>query len=490
MPIDLSRPAREVTTDAASPYRPVFDRLQGNILKKHGRNTEYHVFLRFTGPAVQVRSWLRDRLAARLLSASDQFDQTARRHVQPGQDGGAVTLCFLSAEGYRYLGFDPRTLESKIFRRGMKNEEDDAIDDLLSKGNKDPKPARWEAGYQQVIHAMVQLGDDDETRLLNSLSLLRTELVGLADILVAEEGRALRRTVRDGQTLKTPEPIEHFGYFDGISQPLFTAADLDDYYEKGQGTRPDAEWNPAASLDLVLVPDPFGGDASCFGSFLVYRKLHQDVGKWEEQVSELAAAVGLGGDLAGAMAVGRFKDGTPVAEFSQPRQKYRNDFMFKPLDPDGLRCPAHAHIRKVNPRGTTPHTSLAAEKKRRIARRAIPYGRPMPNISDAQHTDSDPHADRGLLFMCFQANIARQFAFIQRTWCDNPNFPGNVLNLPTGSDTGDDPLIGQDRQESQRWPRKWGDETRGKQRFNFDAAITLKGGEYLFAPSLPFFQRL
>ncbi len=72
----------------------------------------------------------------------------------------------------------------------------------------------------------------------------------------------------------------------------------------------------------------------------------------------------------------------------------------------------------------------------------------------------------------------------------NPDFPDNVLNLPTGSDTGDDPLIGQDRRESQRWPRKWGDESHGRQRFNFEAAVTLRGGEYLFAPSKPFFDRL
>lgn len=203
-----------------------------------------------------------------------------------------------------------------------------------------------------------------------------------------------------------------------------------------------------------------------------------------------SAAVGVDPNLAGAMAVGRFKDGTPVANAQSPKGDYNNDFVFKSHDPDGLKCPVHAHVRKVNPRGTTPQTSLQKERRRRIARRGIPYGRPLPDICDAEQTDPDPGADRGLLFMCFQANVEKQFEFIQRTWVDNPNFPDNVLNLPTGTDTGDDPLIGQDKNEEQRWPRKWGDAGAGKKAFNFESAVTLKGGEYFFAPSKPFLSSL
>ena len=135
-------------------------------------------------------------------------------------------------------------------------------------------------------------------------------------------------------------------------------------------------------------------------------------------------------------------------------------------------------------------TSEAKERKRRIARRGIPYGKPMPEICDAVDTDADRAGDRGLLFLCFQANVEDQFEFIQRTWVDNPNFPDNVFNLPFEDDTGDDPLIGQDQNEKQRWPKKWGDKDAGRTKFNFEAAVTLKGGEYLFAPSLPFLKGL
>jgi hypothetical protein len=89
--------------------------------------------------------------------------------------------------------------------------------------------------------------------------------------------------------------------------------------------------------------------------------------------------------------------------------------------------------------------------------------------------------------MCFQQNVEDQFEFIQRTWIDNKNFPAGILFQ---RDTGDDPLIGQDRDEAQRWPKRWGDKEAGKKTFNFESAVTLKGGEYFFAPSLPFLRSL
>ena len=171
-----------------------------------------------------------------------------------------------------------------------------------------------------------------------------------------------------------------------------------------------------------------------------------------------------------------------MVESNVPGANYTNDFMFDDLDDDGFQCPRHGHIRKVNPRGTTPLTSLEKERRRRIARRGIPYGKPVPGISDAEQTDPSTTAPRGLLFICYQANIEKQFEFIQRTWVDNPQFPVGFL----AKDTGDDPLIGQDRDEAQRWPKTWGDSSAGRKSFNFEAAVTLKGGEYMFAPSLPF----
>jgi Dyp-type peroxidase family len=494
MAVDLTKPAQDVDL-LSDAYKPLMERLQANILKSHGRDESRHVFLRFTGPAASVRAWIRDKIAPRVLSARLQHEQ-ARDKV----DGGLVVLFYLSAEGYRYLGLDADKLKSRVFRKGMKHQGSNLIKELFDTDNKDPKPEKWEPGFQKTVHAMVALGDDqkqDQTRLLNEVSLLKAQVAGFAEVLLIDAGRALRRIARDGTPLASPEPIEHFGYFDGISQPLFGKDDLQRYYDEGKGTKGDGNWDPGASLDLVLEKDPFAADADAFGSYLVYRKLHQNYGEFQAREEECGDKVGLDGELAGAMAVGRFEDGTPVAVFEQEGNQYTNDFVFKSpvpgksVDPNGFKCPAHAHIRKVNPRGTTPSTSLEDERRRRIVRRGIPYGKPFPGLCGPDvPSDPDPAADRGLLFMCFQANVEKQFEFIQRTWVDNPNFPTNVFNLPTGKDTGDDPLIGQNRNEPQRWPKTWGDEAAGRERFNFESAVTLKGGEYLFAPSLPVLKSL
>jgi deferrochelatase/peroxidase EfeB len=147
------------------------------------------------------------------------------------------------------------------------------------------------------------------------------------------------------------------------------------------------------------------------------------------------------------MVVGRFKDGTPVlkANTPSPGPEVENDFNFEE-DQEGFRCPVHSHIRKVNPRGTTPLTSLESERRRRIVRRGIPYGKPIPGVADPADTDPNPEAPRGLLFMCFQQNIEEQFEFIQRTWVDNEHFSTGIPTLGIfQKDTGDDPLIGQDQ---------------------------------------------
>jgi deferrochelatase/peroxidase EfeB len=479
--VNLSMAAADVSLDSVE-YRGLTANLQGNILQSHGRDVAYHIFLSFTGPPARVREWLRSEIAPRLYTAADQLEQSRAHREDANFDGGLVLTFFLSAQGYRYLNLDPERLTSRRFRKGMKNRSD-GLSEITGTDNKDPKPSQWEEGFQKDIHALVALADDEpnETGILNALSLLKVQLVGLADIVTIEIGRTLRRKART--PAGDPEPIEHFGYFDGVSQPLFTSEQLQKYYAKQIGTNPARGWDPSASLDLVLVPDPFTDAPEAFGSYLVYRKLAQDYGAFRQRTRACAAAVGIDEALAGAYAVGRFEDGTPVVDSPQPLANFTNDFMFEDEDEEGDRCPRHAHIRKVNPRGTTPLTSLEKERRRRIVRRGIPYGKPVPAInSDAAQTDPDPSAARGLLFMCFQANIEKQFEFIQRTWVDNPNFPVSLLN-PFKKDTGDDPLIGQDKDEGQRWPKKWDDHSSGRRTFNFEAAVTLKGGEYLFAPS-------
>jgi hypothetical protein len=70
----------------------------------------------------------------------------------------------------------------------------------------------------------------------------------------------------------------------------------------------------------------------------------------------------------------------------------------------------------------------AMTTRHRLMRRGVPYGPHLP--PDA----GDDGVDRGLVFVCFAADIERQFEFLQRRWLND----GDVLGL--GNDP--DPVLG------------------------------------------------
>lgn len=103
--------------------------------------------------------------------------------------------------------------------------------------------------------------------------------------------------------------IEHFGFRDGISQPLFFKSEL----EKIGST--DC-WDPSAPLGLVLVEeeDLCGNGQSYYGSYCVYRKLEQNVSGFDRAVQELTQQLGLTDEeQAAALVMGRYRDGKPLS---------------------------------------------------------------------------------------------------------------------------------------------------------------------------------
>ena len=80
MAVLLNQPATDVDIDSVA-YRPLLQNLQGNILRPHGRNATRHIFIRFTAPAAQVRTWIRERIAPRELTAAAQYDQAKQRSL-------------------------------------------------------------------------------------------------------------------------------------------------------------------------------------------------------------------------------------------------------------------------------------------------------------------------------------------------------------------------------------------------------------------------
>jgi deferrochelatase/peroxidase EfeB len=93
-----------------------------------------------------------------------------------------------------------------------------------------------------------------------------------------------------------------------------------------------------------------------------------------------------------------------------------NDFLFGVEDPQANRCPFGAHIRRANPRDSLMPGSMeqvSISNRHRMLRVGRLY-KPQEG------------RDPGLMFMCLNGDIERQFEFIQQTWLVSPSFHGLV----------------------------------------------------------------
>src|SRR2546422_4507155 len=388
MAIDL----RETNIDPSRPeYRKMLGNLQSNILKPHGRKESDHLVVRFSAPPEAICAWIREFPRREVTSARKQLDETGTYHDH-GTRGGLVAGFSLSANGYHALGLPPEDFgrAGQSFRNGMKLR---AL--ALIARNRDPPSAEWEAPYQGDIHALVSLSHDSAEELAAKTREVSQGLAQVAEILTIERGTVLRNARGD--------PIEHFGYVDSRSQPLFLQADLDAEKEAGVDA-----WDPSAPLGLVLVDDPFTSEEDAFGSFLVFRKLQQDVVNFNAGVKDLATRLAADEALAGALVVGRFKDGTLVTLRPWDGLGPVNNFEYRAHDGVGNRCPFHAHIRKANQRGANPFLNSEEERSHRIVRRGVPYG-VRPTTSSSVSAGATANGEVGLLFQAFQGDIARQF---------------------------------------------------------------------------------
>jgi hypothetical protein len=87
-----------------SKYAQMLANLQGNILKSHGRDFTVHIFLRFTGKPVAAKKWIAD-FTNRFVTSAFRQTQETREYKLNRISGRAFGNIYLSAEGYRKLGF-------------------------------------------------------------------------------------------------------------------------------------------------------------------------------------------------------------------------------------------------------------------------------------------------------------------------------------------------------------------------------------------------
>ena len=292
------------------------------------------------------------------------------------------------------------------------------------------------------------------------------------------------RVVTEQRAERLPDRKEHFGYADGVGEPVLQGVGGSVFGEGHVGTFHHWHGLPIGELfhghiDADGYPAP--GPAAPFdrdGTFKVWRKLHEDVATFRTWTTEQAARLGMDEQLLRAKLVGRWPDASPLAltpDRPEPALGLDPDrvnaFDYSD-DPEGLRCPLGAHIRRTNPRcGLASDDALTA--RQRIVRRGMTYGPPL-----AEGVPDDG-ADRGIFFVAYMADIERQYEFIQANWCND----GDAIHV--GHDR--DPFVGSAPGDHHKFTIP-GDVPK----FVHPLAelVTTRGGEYLWVPSIDGLRRL
>jgi Dyp-type peroxidase family len=342
-------------------------------------------------------------------------------------------------------------------------------------------PDRWDDVWRQnPLHAWLGVYAQSAPELEDKCGEIRAlaEATDGAEMIGSQEAAAL---VIDGKISRK----EHFGYTDGFGNPDYQGVDRDT--QPGQGKlAPDGKsWVPLATGELLLGYADEAGELPAApvphllarnGTFMVYRKLHQNVAAFRTYMREKGELYPGGEKQLKAKFVGRWPDGTPL-ELSPNHEdpvvvadKNKNVNFTYANDLDGARCPFGAHIRRANPRDAFGFSGRLVNR-RRIARRGMTYGAYAP--------DSEPvdDADRGVIFMALNASIFRQFEFVQQQWIEygNDARQGNDKDALLGNHEGAGKFMIQGTEDVANSPFLCG---------RLPNFVELRGGDYFFIPSI------
>jgi Dyp-type peroxidase family len=366
------------------------------------------------------------------------------------------------------------------FRQGMYARARRYLGDL---GENDP--GRWDAPLRQEAHALFTVyGDSVNTRNQS------------ADALAVELATAGFTVLHDQRADMLEGNREHFGFTDGFSQPALPGIAQTRRSRRGEGVQHsrlrrlwDGEWRDVRAGEIVLgrrdedgVVPGRGEPLLLNGTFMVWRKLEQHVDAFREWLTAHAGDDPEAQVALRAQILGRWPDGVSLvrspasdtayaaqhADADAPHAPEINDFTYA-TDPDGLRCPLGAHVRRANPRDALGFYTERT-RRNRIIRRGMPY--------------VDPDGSRGLIFVCFNASITRQFEQIQGQWL----MAGDSFGLGSERDfltAGLDPGQTSERMTIQ------GDRSQPPRFLTRDRQfVTVRGGHYLFAPGMAALRRI
>jgi Dyp-type peroxidase family len=403
--------------------------IQGIILKGYSNLPAADFLLLGIKDPKAVKNWLKNNISEITTGIEKPMERAMNL---------AITM-----DGLKQLGLDATTLNSfpMEMEDGMlTRHKQDYLGDY---GNSDPANWEWGGKKTEPIHILLMLYGANETIMNAYYSKQKKQL---------EENGFY--AIKKLDTTVLPLRKEHFGFQDGIAQPTIKGLGRSDNPENtvaagefilGYKNEYDQYpmgpvMNPAIDKENILSPSPVQPalkDLGKNGSYIVFRQYQQDVVKFWRYMDESTRLENEKCNehemikMASKM-VGRWPSGSPVTLCPEKDNSTKSDtdsFGYRHSDSEGLKCPFASHIRRTNPRDAqdmSAKSSVGIANKHRILRRGRSYGTPVASTMDPEDILKVSHAEgeRGLHFICFNADIGRQFEFIQNAWVNNPKFEG------------------------------------------------------------------
>jgi Dyp-type peroxidase family len=479
---------------------------------------DFKAFIRdFTPNVTRAREGLDDRQQHRAVES---------RRKPRGQTKPLVGMAF-TYRGLRKTTLGAASLGSDAFRQGLAARSAYLGDPVGLKDEGNPK--NWKVGGPgNELDALIIIAGDTRPQV----DKRATELARII------QKAGLKISYREKGDVRPDHPgHEHFGFDDGISQPGIRGRASEDpnsfitprhiakaeepihalFGYPGQ----DLVWpgvlvlgHPATSPDPLVPGTPSAAIPAwtANGSYLVFRRLRQDVGLfWRtmraeaKRLSKLPGFKGTTDEKLASRLVGRWFSGAPVNRVPQKDDRglgknklANNHFRFDSdahaytlsagfvdkfpqsmADPAGLTCPWAAHIRKVNTRDSASDTGgRDSTYARRLLRIGIPFGKPLRNPYATINNDPQK-GERGLLFLSIQASIEDQFEFLMARWMGDPSRP----KMPAGHDI----LVGQNDTPGEDRERRcviFGSEVQQASVSTKAQWVIPTGGGYFFVPSI------